>query len=72
MDLGNMVTDLFLSELGSEGGGLDASTVQSALGAVLGGVDGQIDLPALIEKFSGGDFASLAQSWRGEGGATNA
>ncbi|WP_372741949.1 YidB family protein [Neptunomonas sp.] len=67
MDLLKVATDLFLSKLGSSAGGINSEQVSSALGSLLGGADGQIDLSDLISKFSGGGLASLAQSWLGDG-----
>ena len=62
MDLMKMATDLFLQKLGSSAGSLNSDVVASALSALLGGENGQLDLGALVAKFSQGDLASLAQS----------
>lgn len=67
MDLLKVATDLFLSKLGSAAGGINSDQVSNALGSLLGGADGQIDLSDLISKVSGGGLASLAQSWLGDG-----
>ena len=67
MDLMKIATQLFLSKLGGAGGGLDAATVQNALGGLLGGSDGQLDLGALMGKLQGGGLAAMAQSWLGDG-----
>ena len=67
MDLLKVATDMFLSKLGSSEGGINADQVSSALGSLLGGADGQIDLSDLISKVSNGGLATLAQSWLGDG-----
>lgn len=67
MDLMKIATQLFISKLGGAGGGLDAGAVQSALGSLLGGGDGQLDLGDLLGKLQGGGLASMAQSWLGDG-----
>lgn len=71
MDLMKMATDLFLQKLGSSAGNLNSDVVASALSALLGGENGQLDLGALVAKFSQGDLASLAQSWLGDGANAN-
>ncbi len=67
MDLLRVATDLFLSKLGSSADGINSDQVSNALGSLLGGADGQLDLSDLISKVSGGGLASLAQSWLGDG-----
>lgn len=67
MDLLKMATDLFMSKLGASAGGVSSDQVSNALGSLLGGADGQIDLSDLISKVSSGGLASLAQSWLGDG-----
>ena len=67
MDLMKISTDLFLQKLGGAGGGLDAATVQKALGGLLGGSNGELDLGSLLGKLQGGGLASMAQSWLGDG-----
>lgn len=67
MDLLKVATDLFLNKLGSSAGGINSDQISNALGSLLGGADGQIDLSDLISKVSSGGLASLAQSWLGDG-----
>ena len=67
MDLIEIASKLFIDKLGSDGSGLDSGAVTSALGGLLAGSDGKLDLGDLVEKFSGGDLLSLAQSWLGDG-----
>ncbi len=67
MDLLKVATDLFLNKLGSSAGGINSDQISNALGSLLGGADGQIDLSDLISKVSNGGLASLAQSWLGDG-----
>ncbi len=65
MDLMKMATQLFLSKIGSSG--LDPALVQQALGSLLGGADGKLDIADLVQKFSNGGLAAMAQSWLGDG-----
>lgn len=67
MDLLKIATDLFLNKLGGSENGVDSNQLTNALGSLLGGADGQIDLSDLISKVSNGGLASLAQSWLGDG-----
>lgn len=67
MDLLKIASQLFMNKLGATGQGLDAGAVQSALGALLGGDDGKLDLSDLLGKLNGGGLAGLAQSWLGDG-----
>ncbi|MCW8883874.1 MAG: YidB family protein [Motiliproteus sp.] len=67
MDILKIATDLFLQKLGSSSEGLSGDLVSGALGSLLGGADGQVDLGDLIGKLSGGGLESLAQSWLGDG-----
>ncbi|MGY8868992.1 MAG: YidB family protein [Pseudomonadales bacterium] len=67
MDLLKIAADLFLNKLGTSADGVDSNQLTSALGSLLGGADGQIDLSDLISKVSNGGLASLAQSWLGDG-----
>lgn len=67
MDLLKIATELFLQKLGPSAAGINAEQVSSALAALLGGSDGQIDLAALIAKVKDSGLASLAQSWLGDG-----
>ena len=65
MDLKNLATQLIMSKMGGTG---DASAAESAVGELLGGTD-KFDLGALVGKFTGagGDVASKAKSWLGDG-----
>lgn len=67
MDLMKIATQLFLNKIGGAGGGLDPKLVQGALGTLLGAESGNLDLGALLGKLQAGGFASLAQSWLGDG-----
>jgi uncharacterized protein YidB (DUF937 family) len=67
MDLMKIATEALMEQLGGAGQGLDTQTVSNALGGLLGGAGGELNLADLIEKFSGGGLASLAQSWLGDG-----
>ena len=67
MDLMKLATQIFMNKLGSQGGGLNQDVVSSALGSLLGGSDGQIDLGDILGKLQGGGLASIAQSWLGDG-----
>ena len=65
MDLMKLATQLFMQKMGSSN--LNEGTVSAALGALLGGGDGQIDLGSILSKLDGGGLASMAQSWLGDG-----
>lgn len=53
MDLLNLASKPFADNLGSDGAGLDANAVSAALGGLLRG-DGDLDIGALVSKFSSG------------------
>lgn len=66
MDLLKLAMDVFQSKLGAQGKELDIGALQSGLLSLLG--DGSnINIAELVSKFSGGDLASLASSWLGDG-----
>jgi uncharacterized protein YidB (DUF937 family) len=67
MNLMKIATPLFIEKLGSSGAGLGNGAVTNALGGLLGDAGGNIDLASIILKLDGGGFASLAQSWLGDG-----
>ena len=67
MDLMKIASDLLMEQLGGAGGQLDSGAVSKALGGLLGGAGGDLNVADLVEKFSGGGLASLAQSWLGDG-----
>lgn len=73
MSLLKIAADLFISQLGAKGGNLNLETVIGALQQLLPTKGGEVDLSALISKFTGqggGDLASLASSFLG-GAAAN-
>lgn len=67
MSLLKIAADLFISQLGSRGTGLNLETVVGALQQLLPTQSGDLDLAALVGKFTGqgGDLAALATSWLG-------
>jgi len=66
VDLLKLAMDMFQSKLGAQGKDLDIGALQSGLLSLLG--DGSnINIAELVSKFSGGDLASLASSWLGDG-----
>lgn len=68
MDLLKIGAQLFLSKLGSQGSGLDAGTVVSALSSLLPtSSNGDLDLGGLLGQMNGGGLASLAASFLGDG-----
>jgi len=69
MSLLKIAADLFISQLGAKGGGLNLETVTRALQTLLPTQGGDLDLAALVGKFTGqgGDLASLATSWLSNG-----
>ena len=66
MDIKSLATQLILSKIG---GANDSGAAESALDDLVGG-SGGFDLGDLVGKFtgSGGDLASKAKSWLGDGG----
>lgn len=67
MDLMQIATRLFMQKMGGAGGSLNSDAVQNALGKLLGGGDGQLDLGDILGKLQGGGLGALAQSWLGDG-----
>lgn len=69
MSLLKIAADLFVAQLGNKGNGLNLTTVVSALQNLLPTQGGDLDLAALVGKFTGqgGDMAALATSWLGNG-----
>lgn len=70
MDLTKIATELFISQISGgnySGGNVDQGIVMTALGALLGGADGKLDLGDIVSQFSGGGLMSLATSWLGDG-----
>ncbi|NNF59999.1 MAG: DUF937 domain-containing protein [Gammaproteobacteria bacterium] len=64
MDLKQMATQMLMSKLG---GDADSGSAQAAVDNLLGGGEGGSPLSGLVEKFSGGGLADVAQSWLGDG-----
>jgi len=66
MDIKSLATQLILSKIG---GANDSGAASSALDDLVGG-SGGFDLGDIVGKFtgSGGDLASKAKSWLGDGG----
>lgn len=71
MDLTQIAAKLFLDKVNA--GGLDVSTVTTALKGLLPTSGSDIDIGALVTKFTsqGGGIASMAASWLGDGGNQN-
>lgn len=68
MSLLTMAAQLFISKLGGSGAQLEEGGVVNALQQLLPTEGGELDLGALVTKFtSGGGLASLASSWLGSG-----
>lgn len=68
MSLLTMAAQLFISKLGGSGEQLEENGVVNALQQLLPTEGGELDLGALVAKFtSGGGLASLASSWLGGG-----
>lgn len=70
MSLLNTLADLFIKDLGGEGGKLDTSTVVTALQKLLPSSGGEVNLTQLLGLFTqqGGGLAAMAASWLGDGG----
>jgi uncharacterized protein YidB (DUF937 family) len=66
MDIKSLATQLIMSKMG---GANDSNAASSALDDLVGG-SGGFDLGDIVGKFtgSGGDLASKAKSWLGDGG----
>ena len=67
MDLIKTAAGIFLNQLGTSAGSLSPNLVESALSALLGDENGQLDLSDLVSKFSNSGLASMALSWLGDG-----
>jgi len=68
MDLKSIATQMLMAKLGGSVGGGDESAVGNALSGLLGGnQNDDLDLGALVSKFSGGDLGGALQSWLGDG-----
>lgn len=69
MSLLKVAADLFISQLGSKSSGLSLETVTGALQNLLPTQSGDLDLAALVGKFTGqgGDLVTVATSWLGDG-----
>lgn len=73
MDLNSalrMGAEIFQKQAGAPAQGLPLEAIVQALMGLLGDGSGKLDLAGLVQKFSSGGLASLAQSWLGDG--TNA
>jgi uncharacterized protein YidB (DUF937 family) len=73
MDLNSVLrmgADIFQKQAGAPAQGLPIEAIVQALMGLLGDSSGKLDLAGLVQKFSSGGLASLAQSWLGDG--TNA
>ena len=70
MNLLDMAAKLFASHLDQDGTGLNMNTLTKALAALLPTQNGELDIAALVSKFSteGGALATMASSWLGDGG----
>ncbi|MEE4277035.1 MAG: YidB family protein [Halieaceae bacterium] len=65
MDILEMGASMLADKLGTT---IDADSIVSALGGLLGGGDGQIDLAGLVSRMSANaDLGSLVSSWLGDG-----
>lgn len=73
MNLTNMAAELFIKHVGGKGAELKLDTVIDAIKQLLPSQGGDLDIGALVQKFTaGGDgLASLASSWLGSGGNGN-
>ncbi|SDD53421.1 YidB family protein [Aquimonas voraii] len=70
MDLNSLLrmgAQLFQKEAGAPAQGLPIEAIVQALLGLLGDGSGKLDLAGLVQKFSGGGLASLAQSWLSDG-----
>ena len=68
MNLTDIAAKLFMQQLGSQGAGIDANSLQGALAKLLPMAGGDLDVTRLLSMFTqGGGLASMAQSWLGDG-----
>lgn len=69
MSLLKMAGEIFMAQLGGQGEGLNLDSVMKGLQQLLPTEDGDIDIAALVAKFtgSGGGLAAMASSWLGDG-----
>lgn len=67
MDLMKIGAQLFIDKMGSNGGGLDASTVMASLGKLLPTNGNELDLSSLISGMQSGGLSSLVGSFLGDG-----
>jgi len=67
MDIIKIGTDLLMKQLGSSTSA-NSSVISSALGGLLSGSDGKLDIGGLVAKFaSNGALSSIVGSWLGDG-----
>lgn len=73
MNLANMAAEIFIEQLGGKGEGLNLSTVIDGIKQLLPSDGGDLDIAALVQKFTanGGGVAAMASSWLGDGGNDN-
>lgn len=70
MDLNSVLrmgAEIFQKQAGAPAQGLPIEAIVKALMGLLGDGSGKLDLAGLVQKFSSGGLASLAQSWLGDG-----
>ena len=65
MSLANIAAEIFMKQIGGSG---NADMISAALGSLLGGSDGNIDLMDIISKFQSGGLENVVSSWLGDGG----
>ncbi len=64
MSLANIATEIFMKQIGGAG---DSSVISSAIGSLLGGNDGDINLMDIISKFQSGGLDTIVSSWLSDG-----
>lgn len=70
MDLNSVLrmgAEIFQKQAGAPAQGLPIEAIVKALMGLLGDGSGKLDLGSLVQKFSSGGLASLAQSWLSDG-----
>lgn len=73
MDLNSVLrmgAEIFQKQAGAPAQGLPIEAIVKALMGLLGDGNGKLDLAGLVQKFSNGGLASLAQSWLSDGANT--
>lgn len=67
MDILKIAAEQFLGGIGDKSQGLDVGKVVGALGGLLGGSTGKLDLSSLVGMMRDGGLSTIVASWLGNG-----